>query len=1066
MIVLVEGVALQFIKKRMRTLKRIIDFMIGNKLAVWILTVLLIVWGIFASTTIKYESIPSISLPTLSVSAVYPNATPEQVADDVSKPLEDAISSIKGVDSVSSKSSQNVASLTVNYDYDTDLDKAQTELEKTIKSVDLPEGVNEPTIMQFSSSTMPILALSVSSKDGNLKTATQFVEDDVKPALEKIDGVGKLTVTGQEAYEIKMTYDEDKLAALGTTAAAVTQAIQGQNVKNQLGLYTLDDTKKSIVVNDKATTLKQLKDMDILLGSSNGAAQRQAQPVLDAHAGQVASTGIQTVKLKDVATLKKVETRDSISRVNGKDAISIQLTATQDANTVNVVNAVKDKLADLEKMNSDMNINITSDQGQPIEDSVNTMLEKAIYGAIFAVLVILIFLRNFRSTIISIVSIPLSLLTSIAIIKSLDMTLNMMTLGALTVAIGRVIDDSIVVVENIYRRMHDKNEPLRGRQLIASATIEMFKPILSSTLVTVAVFTPIIFIHGMVAELFGPFAMTMAIALGISLIVAITVVPIMAHTMFKKEILATPEQKVGSKEKHSRMAIRYGKMLNVILNHKIITLVIALVILVGSVALLPKVGFSFLGNDQQTTMITTYTPATGELDDEVNKSVKEAEKYIAKQDNVKLVQSSITSSSAASPDAMSMMAGSGSMLYIIFDKNTKNLDAKQQKLFDHLKSFGHKGTWKKQDMSMTGSSNEVSYTISSTDRAKVEKAALQIEDVLNDDKGLKDAKSSVSDSYPQYTFNLKEKALKQYGLSANQLSPMLMQATGDTIVTTLGDGDNTLNVIVAQDNGKTFKTMKAFLKQDITTQQGTVKLSDLVSIDKSTTPSSISRQDNKEYATVTAGIKGDDVSAISARINKKVNDIDFTKGVTLEQGGTSADIQESFTQLGLAIIAAIFLVYFILVVTFREGLAPFAILFSLPFTLIGAVLGLLIAGESFSVSSMLGILMLVGIVVTNAIVLVDRVIHNERVGKTMRDALIDAAETRLRPILMTAIATVFALLPLALSSSSGGSIISQGLGITVVGGLITSTILTLFIVPVVYEGLSKLFNKDRHKTIE
>ncbi|MFE4704273.1 efflux RND transporter permease subunit [Peribacillus simplex] len=1039
--------------------------MIGNKLAVWILTVLLIVWGIFASTTIKYESIPSISLPTLSVSAVYPNATPEQIADDVSKPLEDAISSIKGVDSVNSKSSQNVASLTVNYDYDTDLDKAQTELEKAFKSVDLPEGVDEPTIMQFSSSMMPILALSVSSEDGNLKTATQFVEDDVKTALEKIDGVGQLTVTGQEAYEIELTYDEDKLAALGTTAAGVTQAIQGQNVTNQLGLYTLDDTKKSIVVNDKATSLKQLKDMDIVLGSSAGAAQSQAQPAMGADAGQAASAGVQTVKLKDVATLKKVENHDSISRVNGKDAISIQLTATQDANTVDVVNAVKDKITDLEKANSDMNIDITSDQGQPIEDSVNTMLEKAIYGAIFAVLVILIFLRNFRSTIISIVSIPLSLLTSIAIIKSLDMTLNMMTLGALTVAIGRVIDDSIVVVENIYRRMYDKNEPLRGRQLIASATTEMFKPILSSTLVTVAVFTPIIFIDGMVAELFGPFAITMAIALGISLIVAITVVPIMAHTMFKKEILATPEQKVGSKEKHSRMAIRYGKMLNAALNHKIITLVIALVILIGSVALLPKVGFSFFGSDQQTTMITTYTPATGELDDEVNKSVKEAEKYIAKQDDVTLVQSSITSSSA-SPDAMSMMAGSGSMLYIIFDEDTKNLDAKQQKLFDHLKSFGHKGTWKQQDMSMTGSSNEVSYTISSTDRAKVEKSALQIEDVLNDDKGLKDAKSSVSDSYPQYTFNLKEKALKQYGLTANQLSPMLMQATGDTIVTTLEDGDNTLNVIVAQDDSKTFETMKAFLKQDITTQQGAVKLSDLVSIDKSTTPSSISRQDNKEYATVTAGIKGDDVSAISARIKKEVNDIDFTKGVTLEQGGTSADIQESFTQLGLAIIAAIFLVYFILVVTFREGLAPFAILFSLPFTLIGAVLGLLIAGESFSVSSMLGILMLVGIVVTNAIVFVDRVIHNERAGETMRDSLIDAAETRLRPILMTAIATVFALLPLALSSSSGGSIISQGLGITVVGGLITSTILTLFIVPVVYEGLSKLFKKDRHKTIE
>lgn len=1042
----------------MNILNSIVKFVIGNKLAVWIVTVLLIIWGVFASTSIKYESIPNISLPMLSVSAVYPNATPEQVADEVSKPLEDAISGIKGVDGVSSKSSQNVASLTVNFDYDTDLDKAQDELEKAFKTVDLPEGVDTPSIMQFSSSMMPVLALSVSNEDDDLEAASTFVEDVVQPAIETVDGVGQLAVTGQEAYQVALTYDEEKLAKLGTTATAVTQAIQGQNVRNQLGLYTLDDTKKSIVVNDKATSIKDLNNMDILLANTQAA-------MAGAGANAAAPQAAQTVKLKDIATLEKIDDNDSISRVNGKSAISIQVTANQTANTVEVVNAVKDEIKDLEKSNKDMIIDITSDQGQPIEDAIHTMLEKAIFGAIFAVLVILVFLRNFRSTIISIVSIPLSLLTSIAIIKSLDLSLNMMTLGALTVAIGRVIDDSIVVVENIYRRMHDKEEPLRGYKLIQSATIEMFKPILSSTLVTIAVFAPILFLDGLVTELFGPFALTMSIALVMSLIVAITVVPVMAHTMFRKEILASPEDKKGKKEKHSRLALKYGKALNAALNHKIITSIIAIVILVGSVALLPKVGFSFLGGDAETTMIATYTPAVGELDSKVDKEVKEAETYLAKQDSVKLIQSSITSSSAVDPMA-SLTGSSGGMLYIIFNEDAKDLTKKQDAMFEHLKKMGHQGTWKQQSMSMTGTSNEVSYTVSSADRDQVEAAVTQIEDVLKDDQDLKNVKSSVSESYEEYTFNLKEKALKQYGLTASQLTPMLMQATGDTIVTTVDDNNQSLNVVVAQDDSKKFDTMKAFLKQDIMTQLGAVKLSDLVSIDKTTTPSSISRQNNKEFATVTAGIKVADISAVSTRVDKAVKDIDFKNGVELEQNGTAADMAESFQQLGLAIIAAIFFVYFILVVTFREGLAPFAILFSLPFTLIGAVLGLLIADEPFSVSSMLGILMLVGIVVTNAIVLVDRVIHNEHDGLSMREALIDAAETRLRPILMTAIATVFALLPLALSDSVSGSLISKGLGITVVGGLITSTILTLFIVPVVYEGLSKIFKKNRQKTIQ
>ncbi|MBQ0139500.1 MAG: efflux RND transporter permease subunit [Kurthia sp.] len=1038
-------------------MKRIIDFVIGNKLAVWILTILLLVWGVFAATTIKNESMPNISLPMLSVSAVYPNATPEQVADQVSKPLENAITGIKGVDSVSSKSSQNIASLTVNFDYDTDLDAATTELEKAFKTVKLPEVVDEPTIMQFSTSMMPILALSVSTDANDLAETSTFVEDQLEPALSKVDGVGQVAITGQEVYQVEMKFNEEKLAQLGTNTDAIIQVIQVQNVKNQLGLYTLDNSKKSIIVNDKATSIKDLNNMTILLPTAGAMGGATAQ--------QPAATPAKSVQLKDIATLKKVESRDSISRVNGKSAISVQITANQTANTVDTVNGAKEAIDKLQETNKDMIIDITSDQGAPIEDSVHTMLEKAIYGAIFAVLVILLFLRNFRSTIISIISIPLSLLTSIAVIKSLDLSLNMMTLGALTVSIGRVIDDSIVVVENIYRRMHDKDEPLRGRQLIKAATIEMFKPILSSTLVTIAVFAPILFIDGLVAELFGPFALTMSIALVMSLIVAITVVPVMAHTMFKKEILATATEKVVKKEKVSRFTKAYARALTASLNHKIISIIISILILAGSVALLPKVGFSFLGGDEQTTMITTYTPAVGELDATVNQSIAEAEDYLMEQKDIKLVQSSINSSEKVDPTA-ALTGSAGSMLYVIFKDDAKNMEAQQNKIFEHLKKLGHKGTWKLQNFSMTGTSNEVSYTISSTNRDKVEAAALQIEDVLNKEKDLKDAKSTVSDSYEEYVFNLNDDALKKYGVTASQLTPMLMQATGQTLVTTVDDDNATLDVVIPKNADKSYKTMKDFLKQDILTQQGAVKLSTLVSIDETTTPSAINRQEGKEYATVSALIKVADTTAVSNRVSKAIDKIDFEKGVTLEQGGTSADIAEAFTQIGLAIIAAICLVYFILVVTFKEGLAPFAILFSLPFILIGAVLGLLIADEPFSVSSMLGILMLVGIVVTNAIVLVDRIIHNEHNNETMREAIINAAETRLRPILMTAIATVFALLPLALSSSAGGSIISQGLGITVVGGLITSTILTLFIVPVVYEGLSKLFKKDRQKTID
>lgn len=408
---------------------------------------------------------------------------------------------------------------------------------------------------------------------------------------------------------------------LGLSEDTVKNIIKGSDVSLPLGLYTFKDTEKSVVVDGNITTIKALKELKIpaIPSSPNGQGNQNAGAgTQTSQMNPAAMNGIPTVTLEEIADIKEVGKAESISRTNGKEAIGIQIVKAADANTVDVVNAVKDKVTDLEKKYKDLEIISTFDQGAPIEKSVETMLSKAIFGAIFAIVIIMLFLRNIRTTLISVVSIPLSLLIAVLVIKQMDITLNIMTLGAMTVAIGRVVDDSIVVIENIYRRMSLSEEKLRGKDLIREATKEMFIPIMSSTIVTIAVFLPLGLVKGMIGEMFLPFALTIVFALLASLLVAVTIVPMLAHSLFKKESMR--EKEVHHEEKPSKLANGYKRILEWALNHKIITSSIAVLLLVGSLALVPIIGVSFLPSEEEKMIIATYNPEPGQTLEDVEKS--------------------------------------------------------------------------------------------------------------------------------------------------------------------------------------------------------------------------------------------------------------------------------------------------------------------------------------------------------------------------------------------------------------------------------------------------------------
>ncbi|MFF2018030.1 efflux RND transporter permease subunit [Paenibacillus sp. NPDC058177] len=1066
-------------------MKSLINFSLKNKFAIWLLTIIIVFAGLYSGLTMKQETLPNISIPYLSITTIYPGAAPEGVVNDVSKPLEQKLRNVDGVKTLTSTSLENASSIFIEFNYGTNLDNATAAVREALNEVVLPDNVQKPRISRFSLSSLPVVSLSLAG-DGSkpLEELTSIAENDIRPALEDLEGVASVQIAGQYVKEVSLKFNQDKLKQYGLTEDTVKGIVQGSSLRVPLGLFEMEASQKAVVVDGNVTTIDDLKNVAIPVmpsgaGAAGGApagvpgggaapgaagdaaaggAANNGGAGANAAAGAALGAGLPTVKLGELADIEVVGRSESISRTNGKESIGIQIVKANDANTVEVVNNVKKKTEELKEQFKGLDLTVLLDQGKPIEDSVSTMLSKAAFGALFAVIIILIFLRNIRSTIISIISIPLSLLIAVLCLRQMDITLNMMTLGAMTVAIGRVVDDSIVVIENIYRRLSLSGEKLRGRELISAATREMFVPIMSSTIVTIAVFLPLAFVSGMVGELFLPFALTMVFALLASLVVAITLVPAMAHSLFRNGL----KKKNDNHDKPDRLSAWYQKVLDWCLSHKLVTFGVAVILLVGSLFLIKPIGVSFMPSQEEKNVTLTYSPKAGQRLEDVQAQGLKAEKYILAQSHVDKMQYSIGGSS---PFSLGGSGGKSGLFYVAYDSNTPDFEAVKEKLIEGLTKEVPEGVWG--DMSgmagggLGGSTLTVNIFGDNLDQLKP--VADEIAGIVQKDTAnFKDGKTSLSAAYDQYTIVADQQKLSSLGLTAGQIAMKLSPAGARPVLTEVKlDGKN-YNVYIETEKD-TYTSINEMEDALLTSPLGiTVPIKDVAKVEKGSSPDSITRMDGKMKVDVTADIIATDVNAASNSVKTKIEALNLPDGVTVTFGGVTEQINDTFGQLGIAMAAAIAIVYFVLVVTFGGGLAPFAILFSLPFTVIGALVALLLAKETLNVSALMGGLMLIGIVVTNAIVLIDRVIHKEKEGLTTRAALLEAGGTRLRPILMTALATIGALLPLVSGLENSAGIISKGLGVTVIGGLISSTLLTLVVVPVVYEFLMKF----RRKTVE
>ncbi len=1032
-------------------------------MAVLILVILVISSGWYATNKIKVETFPNMSFPALFVQATYMNHSASELEDQLTNPLEDSIKQQRGYDTLTSTSSNNTANISIMYPFGTDMDKQKTKLDEAVSKVKVPDGA-KVEVKKIDTGAQAVYEVALSAKDSSQDTQ-KAIEDNLVPALEKQEGVGTVTVQGTKTHKISIEVDQDKAKEYGISLQTIKSAIQAKNYKVSLGQVKQDGTNIPLDLEGSTASSDDIKNIEISGGQSSQQATTSATQGGSGQAAglvmgatQTAGSASQTtgptiaaekVKLSDIATVKDATDQTEISRFNGKESFLISVTKTQDANTAQVVKLVKDKITEFQKSN-----NVTSytvqDQGKDVNESISSLLKEGGYGILFAVIIILLFLRNVRATVIAMISLPLSILATISLLQQTDYTLNIMTLGGMAIAVGRIIDDSIVVIENIFRWRQEKGDELSMKQTAFYATKEVMRAVTGSTLTTLVVFVPIAFVSGMIGQIFRPFALAVVFSIAVSLLVALLVIPILGSMFFKR---------VKPAKKEGKLVHWYESLLRVSLRRKWVVVLLSVLLLVGSLSMIPKLGVSFLPSSASTALQAEIDVPNSVNVNQMDDIAKQTESYLKDQKEIKYSQVSI----GLSNDRAMFMGGSSKnkITFAIQLNDKENADSyisKYQKNIDSLSKEKNKDATVTVTESQQGgvsTGNNIDIQLYSSDMNKLTDASNTIVKMLEKNDKLKNISSNVSDGQTKWKL-----AINDDGNKAGVSYTTLMQAVNEYL-STVSVGQYEVNGTkqeVTINYNKQITSKDDIKNIEVTTQKGKKTVGDVADLTEVQVPSTLYHDDGKPLVKISAVVKGNDTAKVSQSVQQDVKSLSLPSGVDVKFGGGLKMISDGFSSMGLAMGAAIGFVFLVLSFTFGGILTPIVILSSLIFIPVGALGGLLISGQSLSMSALIGLLMLIGIVVSNAVVLLDRVETNRKHGMELVESIVEAAKTRLRPILMTAFATVFALVPLALSTSTNG-LISKGLAVTVIGGLTTSTLLTLIFVPVLYAMVGK-FRKN------
>jgi len=1029
-----------------------------NRALVALVTVVVAVFGVFSLTSLKRELTPSISFPVIAVISVYPGASPDVVNDDVSVPIESAIQGIAGLDSSTATSSTNSSVVSATFKYGTDLVATEQKVTQAINRIraTLPTGV-DPQVISGSIDDLPVLQLAVTS-NGDVKALAVALRANVVPELSKIDGVRSVALQGAVGQRVTITPNPASRAKAGFTTADITTALQQNGVLIPGGAITQDGSTYSVLAGVKLASVSDISALPLIPSLSS--------------AGKVAPSTIGAVATVALAD----DPVTSISLVDGKPALTISVTKTPDSNTVEVSTAVNKMLPDLQtKIGDGTTFTSVFDQAPYIQQSITSLGEEGGLGLVFAILVILLFLLSVRSTLVTAISIPTSILVTFIGLRTVGYSLNILTLGALTIAIGRVVDDSIVVIENIKRHL-DRGEDRAST--VVTAVREVATAVTASTVTTVAVFLPLAFVGGTVGELFRPFSLTVSIALLASLLVALTIVPVLAFWFLRPSKralgrLATPHradngtspQLVASAtplfvpkhaivepaveeddERPTLLQRGYRPIIAWTLRHSVVTVLLAGLVLIGTGALFPMMKTNFLGDSGQNTLTVTQNVPTGEsLQAQQDVGLRASSALKAVQ-GVTTVQVSIGSGGGL---AAAFGAGQSSGIsYSITTDAKADQNAVQSSIRAAFIGIANATDIHLSSGSSAGGSTDIAVDISATDQSQLQAASETLVTALRALPEAAQVQSNLSASSPYIAVKVDRAKAASVGLSEAAVGAMVSRSIQSARVGSIVIDNTTLSIYLSPDSPPKTTADLAALK--IPTIVGLIPLSSLADVAQTNGPASITTQRGQRTASVTVTPSGDNLASASAAVQSAIDKANLPSTVTATLGGATASQASAFSQLGIALLIAIVIVYVVMVATFRSLRQPLLLLISIPFAATGAIILQVVTGVPLGVASLIGVLMLIGIVVTNAIVLVDLVNQYREAGMTVPEAVLHGSSRRLRPILMTALATILALTPMALGVTGHGGFISQPLAIVVIGGLFSSTTLTLIVLPVLY----------------
>src|SRR5216684_4489153 len=1007
--------------------------------------VLLFGAGIFAATQVQQDLLPDISVPAVIAITPYPGASPEVVDEQVGVPVGNAMQGIAGADTVQTTSTQGASLVIVLFKDGTDIKAAEQDVNSALSKIRplLPPQALSSTVQTFSTNSLPILEYAVSANEP-LGDLSGQLRAQALPKLKGLAGVSSVVITGAPTDEVDVTLDPAKLAANRVTVTQVAAALQQASIVASIGSLKQGSATIPLQVSGSLTSVDQIGKLTV------------TPPAIGSKpAGLVRIDQLGTVQVASIPA-------DTITRTNGQPSIGLRIIKGPNANTVTVAHEVWAVLPGIKSsIGRGIQVQSIQDQATPITQAISDILREGLLGAVFAVLVIFVFLRSARATVVAAISIPLSLLVALIALWWQGITLNILTLGGMMVAIGRVVDDSIVVLEHISRHGSEGERPLVAAYTGAR---EIITAVASSTATTVAVFLPIVFLTGIAGSFFRPFALTVVVALLASLVVAVTVVPLLASRLL-------PAIRAEGVERRLRWTWTqrvYVPVIRWATGHRLLTLGAAAAFFAASMALIPLLRVNLLDQSSSPTFPISITMPENSTLNQTDAETQNVETLISGVTGINAYQATVGGQSDpfAPPGTVPADPTQASVLVLVQNGQYDTAINGVRHALSAYRGIAKVVVGQAQNSS-NASSSQMQVDVRSGDPATLQTANQQVLTALSRVAGLAELKSNLVASKPQYQLVPTDK-LPASGLNIQTLAALVAQQINGQVAAqaNLPQGTMIVRVQLPPGTADTTATLSAL---PIPTAFGIVPLSTVATIRQVSGPQTVARVNGDRDATITGTITGNNTRAVQNSVSDALAGVSLPPGSSISTGGVFAQLSTVLNQFALALLAAIGLVYLIMVATFRSLLKPLVLLVAIPFAATGAIIALVSTNTSLSLPALIGVLMLTGIVVTNAIVLLDLVEQYRDRGLNVHDAIIEGGRHRLRPILMTAFATMLALVPLAVLGGGGGvggAFISTPLAIVVIGGLFTSTVLTLILVPVLYSLASRFAGRRSTKELD